>query len=217
MKEQKAVTVHQAKVTDNQDPDGLGRIRLSICTVEGGADIESDWLPVITPFAGNESGLFSLPEVDDIVAAMFFDSSFQDGIVLGCFYNESLPPPKTEENSDGDLNDDGNNSLHFVRSRSGLRIILDDTDGEEKIQLLSTDAKTRFEILVGDELINIETDKDLFIGADGVISIAAEELSITTEKAMDISCDSAQCESSKDISIEGSSNLTLEGQTIKLN
>ena len=217
MQEHKNITVNQAVVTDNQDPDGLGRIRVAVCTVDGGCDIESDWIPVLSPFAGNESGIFALPEVEDVVAAMFFDSTFSDGIILGALYNENLLPPKTEENSDGDLNDDGNNNLHFVRSRSGLRIILDDTDGEEKIQLLNTDAKTRFEILVGDELINIETDKDIHIGADGVINIEAEELNITTEKAMDISCDSATYESSKDISIEGSKNLTLEGQTIKLN
>ncbi|MBN2735364.1 MAG: rhs element Vgr protein [Spirochaetales bacterium] len=204
-------------VCDNQDPDGLGRIKVSLPELEGGADTQSDWLPVLTPFAGDSIGAFCLPELEDVVVVMFFDKELEKGVVLGSMYNQNIKPPVTEENSDADLNDDGNNSLHFVRSRSGLRIILDDTDGEEKIQLLSPDAKTRIEMLIGDELINIETDKDLSINAKGVISFDAEEIEFKAEKAFSLEAENIKQESSKDITIEGSNSISLEGQSIKLN
>ncbi len=204
-------------VTDNQDPDKLGRVKVSIPEIEGGADTQSDWLPVLSPFSGEETGVFCLPELEDIVVVMFFDGTLEKGVVLGSLYNQNMTPPLTEENSDADLNDDGNNSLHFIRSRSGLRIILDDTDGEEKIQLLSPDAATRIEMLMGDELMNIETDKDISISAKGVISIEAEEIEFKAEKALTMEAENIKQEGSKDITVKGDKSVALEGSSVKLN
>lgn len=213
----KEANFYHGIVTDNQDPDGLGRIKVSLPELEGGADTQSDWLPVLSPFSGAEIGVFCLPELEDIVIVMFFDKELEKGVVIGSMYNQNMTPPLTEENSDGDLNDDGNNALHFVRSRSGLRIILDDTDGEEKIQLLSPDAATRIEMLIGDELINIETDKDLSISAKGVISIEAEEIEFKAEKAVTIEAENIKQEASKDITVEGGNSVAIEGSSVKLN
>lgn len=204
-------------VTNNEDEDSLGRIKVSIPEIEGGADTETDWLPVLSPFSGEEIGTFCLPELEDVVVVMFMDKELEKGVVLGSVYNQNIKPPKTEENSGADLNDDGKNSLHFIRSRSGLRIILDDTDGEEKIQLLGPDAKNRIEMLIGDELLNIETDKDISISADGIISFEAEEIEFKAEKALSMEADNIKQESSKDITIKGDSSVTLEGNAVKLN
>ena len=42
-------------------------------------------------------------------------------------------------------------------------IIFDDKKGEEKIQILASDKKTRLEFLAKDKLMKLDTDKDIKI------------------------------------------------------
>jgi uncharacterized protein involved in type VI secretion and phage assembly len=100
---------------------------------------ETNWLPVMSPFAGEEKGLFCLPDVGDLVVVAFLDNSYRRGYILGSLWTQNTPLPLSEENGDADLNGDGNNALKMFRSKSGQRIILDDTEGAEKIQILNPD------------------------------------------------------------------------------
>ena len=209
--------LYYCTVCDNQDPDGMGRIRVSLPEIDGGSDIQTDWLPVLSPFTGDQSGFFALPETDDIVGVLFMDNELQKGIVLGSLWNSTQLPPASEENADGDFNDDGNNNLHFIRSRSGLRIILDDSDGEEKIQLLSTDASTRLEILVGEEMLNIETEGDITISAKGGLNIEAEEIQTSTEDALSMESENLQQKAGSDSEFKGDSGIAMEGNGVGLN
>lgn len=195
----------------------MGRIRVSLPEIDGGSDIQTDWLPVLSPFTGDQSGFFALPETDDIVGVLFMDNELQKGIVLGSLWNSTQLPPASEENADGDFNDDGNNNLHFIRSRSGLRIILDDSDGEEKIQLLSTDASTRLEILVGEEMLNIETEGDITISAKGGLNIEAEEIQTSTEDALSMESENLQQKAGSDSEFKGDSGIAMEGNGVGLN
>jgi uncharacterized protein YpmB len=109
------------------------------------------------------TGAAVLPEVDTPVLVVSLDRYRTKMIALPCPYTEKHKPPETEENSDADLNQDGKNSLHFFKSRSGYQIIIDDTEGNEKVQILSPDKNTRIELDSANELITIETDKDVSI------------------------------------------------------
>ncbi|WP_020614524.1 phage baseplate assembly protein V [Sediminispirochaeta bajacaliforniensis] len=211
------VCMYHGIVTDNQDPDGLGRVRISLPEIQGGDQSQTNWLPILTPFAGNQTGGFFLPEIEDVVIALFFDDGLEQGVVLGAAWNHNHMPPATEENSAADLNDDGTNSLHFLRSRSGMRIILDDSDGEEKLQLLNTDATTRVEMLVGEEILNIETEADINISSGGVINIEAEEISISTENELSFASDALGIESDGDTTLSASGNLGIEGNGVAMN
>jgi phage baseplate assembly protein gpV len=202
-------------VIDCEDPDKLGRIKVSI--ESSGEEIESDWLPMLTLHAGTESGFFAMPDVDDQVIVAYLDHHHQNGVVLGGIWNPDNPPPQTEENADSDLNADGKNNLKFYRSNSGLRLIFDDTEGKEKIQLLNTDAKTRFEFDVAEELINIETDQDISIIAKKNIAIEAEEIEIKTEKATGIEADGLSLKSSKELETKSDNDTSITGSNIVLN
>ena len=136
---------------------------------------------------------------------------------MGSIWSNEVKPPETEENSDADLNSDGNNSLHFIKSRAGNLIILDDTDSKEKIQFISADKKSRFEFSAEDELINIETENDIQIHAEKSLTIEAEEIEIKSSKQMNISVDEFQTKVSKDLSIESDKDITLKGSGIALN
>ncbi|MBN2440170.1 MAG: rhs element Vgr protein [Spirochaetales bacterium] len=203
-------------VTDNADPDGLGRVKVKLSVL--GEDIETNWIPVMTLYASSECGAFFLPEIDDQVVVAFLNDNPEQGVVLGSVWSENALPPETGENTGSDLNQDDENNLKFIKSRSGHQIILDDKDGEEKIQILAADGATRFEFLAKDELINIETDKDLRISAGGKLSIEAEEGEFTFDKGLKIEADKIAEESkSKNIESIASQSMQVEGSSVKIN
>ncbi|MDP9293728.1 MAG: VgrG-related protein, partial [Actinomycetota bacterium] len=67
-------------VTANDDPDGIGRVRVKI-PVLSDSD-ESWWARVLTPSAGASHGIYSLPAVDDEVIIGFENGNTQRPYVL---------------------------------------------------------------------------------------------------------------------------------------
>lgn len=57
---------YRAIVTDNQDPDNLGRIRAEVYGYNEKRNI-TPWVWPCTPFAGNDHGMYFVPELDSIV------------------------------------------------------------------------------------------------------------------------------------------------------
>ena len=49
-------------VTDNQDPNNLSRIKVKVPDVLG--DVESGWALPCSPYTGNGTGMFTVPEPD---------------------------------------------------------------------------------------------------------------------------------------------------------
>lgn len=204
-----------AKVTDNKDEDGLNRIKITAKLKE---EVVSFWVPYLSCAAGNGIGFSSLPDIDDQVLVLAFGTSRDRQIALGSFWNENSAPPETGENSDADLNSDGNNSLNFFKSRAENLFIFDDTDGKEKIQMILSGKKTRFELDNENELINIETDKDFSINAKGKISIETEEeINFKAKKAYNIECEDFALKASKDANLESTKDMSLKGSGIALN
>lgn len=202
------------KVCDNKDPDGLNRIRVTKNEEE---EVSSEWIPVLTQFAGPDTGLSMIPDIDDQVLVVTLDYQNNRKIALGSLWNENALPPKTEENSAADLNDDGKNSLHFIKSRSGNMFIMDDTEDAGKIQLITADGKTRFEFSVNEELISLKTESDLAISAKGTIHITADEVSLTAKKKLNLSAEELQIAGKKKMDITASQDLSLKGSGIALN
>jgi uncharacterized protein involved in type VI secretion and phage assembly len=202
------------KVSDNKDPDSLNRVKV---TILGEKETVSDWLPVITPLAGADCGISILPEVDDMVLIVSLDGNNIKKAVIGSVWFSGSEAPVTNENTDADLNQDGKNSLKFFKSKSGSMFIFDDTEGEEKIQIISSDGKSRFEFLNADEIINLETEADISIGAKGIVSIQAEEIEITSEKQINVSGEEMQFSAKKTMDISSDKDISIKGSGIALN
>ncbi|MDQ3855312.1 MAG: phage baseplate assembly protein V, partial [Chloroflexota bacterium] len=112
-------------VTNNQDPDGLGRVKVKFPWLSD--EDESSWARIVTPMAGNDRGLYFLPEVDDEVLVAFEHGDVRFPYVLGALWNGKDKPPES--------NDDGRNDQRTIKSRSGHIIRLDDGD-EAKLEIL---------------------------------------------------------------------------------
>jgi len=178
-------------VTNNQDPDGMGRVKLRFPWLEEGT--ESDWTRIATPMAGGDRGMFFLPEVNDEVLVSFEHGDLNRPYVLGSLWNGEDSPPET--------NSDGRNNIRKIRSRSGHEIIFDDNDaaGQEKLEIHTNAGHT---ILMddssGQEKLEI-TDKT------GNNTITLEMNGITLSSSTDLNIEATN------ISIRANASLTLEG------
>lgn len=203
-----------ATVTDNKDPDSLHRVRV---TKLGEEDAVTEWVPVVTQYSGNAAGLSSLPDVDEEVLVVALDPSGARKAVIGSVWSTASAPPETGENGDADLNADGKNALHFIKSKAGSMLILDDSEGKEKIQIIAPDGKARIEFSVADELVTLDTENDVTIGAKGNITIQAEEISITSKKAMSLTGEEIAVAAKKKLDITADQDITIKGSGIALN
>ena len=72
-------------VTNNQDPDDMGRVRVQYPAL--GPDAEGAWARVVTPSAGNARGILMLPVVGEEVLIGFEHDDTTRPYVLGSLFN----------------------------------------------------------------------------------------------------------------------------------
>jgi uncharacterized protein involved in type VI secretion and phage assembly len=77
-------------VTNNNDPEGLGRVRVSYPAL--GPDVEGAWARVATPSAGKQRGLLMLPVVGEEVLVGFEGDNTTRPYVLGSLFNGKDTP-----------------------------------------------------------------------------------------------------------------------------
>ena len=128
--------VYPALVIDIVDPDGQGRVKVSLpwSPDSDGAAYEV-WARLATMMAGNNRGTWFIPDVDDEVLVMFEAGDPRHPYVVGALWNGRDAPP---ESMDGG----GNNYLKTIRSRNGVKVVLDDTDGQETLTLETPGGQT---------------------------------------------------------------------------
>lgn len=114
-----------AIITNTKDPDGMGRVK--IVYPWNTDDGESYWARVMSFYAGDERGALFLPEVDDEVLVIFEQGNMLSPIIIGSLWSSNS---KLSE-----MNNDGQNNIKKIKSRSGHEIIFDDTIGGEKLTM----------------------------------------------------------------------------------
>jgi uncharacterized protein involved in type VI secretion and phage assembly len=113
--------VYVGLVTDVQDPDGQGRVRVRLpWTTDPEGEAFEIWARVATLMAGSDRGTWFIPEPDDEVILAFEGGCPWSPIVVGAVWNGVDAPPESM---------DANNNIRSITSRSGIRVTFDDTDG----------------------------------------------------------------------------------------
>jgi uncharacterized protein involved in type VI secretion and phage assembly len=102
-------------VTNSDDPDGLGRVRVSFPAF---GDVETDWLGVLSAGAGGHKGLLMIPEVGDGVLVLCTNGDPAQGVVVGGLYGTQKLPC--------DAIKDGARQHFTLRSPGGQFVMLDD-------------------------------------------------------------------------------------------
>ena len=76
-------------VTRVDDPEGIGRVQVSLPAFDG---VQTDWMNVLMLGAGGEKGLMIMPDVDDRVVVLCAQEDPAQGVVLGGLYGVTGPP-----------------------------------------------------------------------------------------------------------------------------
>jgi uncharacterized protein involved in type VI secretion and phage assembly len=183
-------------VTNNKDPDGLGRIKVKFPWLSG--EEESYWARVLTLMAGKDRGIYFLPEVDDEVLVAFEQGDMAFPYILGALWNGKDKPPMK--------NDDGKNNQRIIKSRSGHMIVLDDTDGEEKIIIQDKTGKNQIVINSKENKMNIKVEKDLTIETKGKIILKSSDDDVSIE------CKNFLIKTQQNYKLEVGSNCTIKAK-----
>ncbi|HJH30281.1 MAG TPA: phage tail protein [Methanosarcinaceae archaeon] len=188
-------------VTNNKDPEGIGRIRVKFPWLSD--EDESNWARVASLMAGKDRGIFILPEIDDEVLVVFEHGDINVPYVIGSLWNGKDVPPE--------INTDGKNNIRMMKSRSGHVIRIDDTDGNEKIEIVDKTEKNMITIDTENNKISIISNKDIEMSApNGKITIDAMDIEIKSSTATKI-------EASAGMDLKASGNVNVKGATINLN
>jgi len=155
-------------VTNNQDPDGLGRVKVKFPWLSDGD--ESHWARLASPMAGKGRGLYLLPEVDDEVLVVFEQGQLDRPFIIGALWNGEDDPPAG--------NDDGKNNLRMLKSRSGHTVTLDDTEGSEKIIVSDKSGKSTLVFDSAKSSITISAGQDLILSAKGDLTIDCKRFAV---------------------------------------
>jgi len=125
-------------VCQNQDPENLDRIKVRFPWIDGGDVDQTHWAQLLTPMSGKQFGWYTLPDIDDVVVVMFIAGDYAQPVVIGGVWSTADFSPET--------NEDGKNNFRGYRSRSGHRMLLDDSG---KIKVVFADKTGKNMIGIG--------------------------------------------------------------------
>ena len=206
-------------VTDNRDPECLGRVRISLDALIPGS--ESTWLPVAGGSRKGGAGLWTLPEIGTQALAVFTAADRSRGYVLGFIYDRQHRPPEHSTESSAEST---------VLQTRKHRIEITDEDGKEEIRIESAEGRMRVSIgksggikvenelgginikcrnfkCEGEGEIHLATKKTLTARTDDALKIkAGGSLNITSDKAVNLK--------GKNIKMSGTKGVTAEGKQL---
>jgi uncharacterized protein involved in type VI secretion and phage assembly len=187
-------------VSQNQDPEGLGRVKIRFPWREN--PDESHWARIAVLMAGKERGTWFLPEVGDEVLVACDAERIEHPYILGALWNGKEPPPET--------NSDGRNDIRKIRSRSGHEIIFDD-GSQGRIDIHLKDKKRQ--VLLDPDGIVIKDDSGNEIeikSLPGTITIKSKSKLSIQSNIIDIKADAS-------MTLQATGTLTIQGALVKIN
>jgi phage baseplate assembly protein V len=188
-------------VTNNQDSEGLGRVKLKFPWISD--QEESNWARVAAPMAGNDRGFYFLPEVGDEVLVAFEQGDINHPFVVGALWNGQDKPPAK--------NDDGKNDLRLIKSRSGHTIKLNDQSGQETIEIIDKSGNNKIAIDTANNTITIASNKDIKLSApQGSITLDAQNIEVKASTTIRV-------KATTEANIEADAQLNLKAEMINLN
>lgn len=187
-------------VTNNDDPQGIGRVKVKFPVISD--NDESYWARLAAPMAGPDRGAEFLPEVGDEVLVAFERGDINYPYILGALWSSGrVPPEKTPDAQ----------KKYTMRSRRGLLIRMDDTPGDEKIEIYDKPKDNSIVIYVKDNKIEIIAKSEISITAKGgKLKLKGNGVEISSDADVTI-------EAGAGMDLKSSAQMKLKGATIDLN
>ena len=173
--------VYPALVTDIKDPDSQGRVKIKLPWSPDGASATCElWARLATMMGGNNRGTWFIPDVDDEVLVCFEGGHAFRPYVVGALWNGKDSPPESMDGS-------GNNYKKVICSRNGVKVTLDDQDGQEQM-ILETPGGQKITLKDGPGTVTIEDSNGnsvklesagITINASAKVTVQASQVSVS--------------------------------------
>jgi uncharacterized protein involved in type VI secretion and phage assembly len=145
--------VQVALVTQNDDPQGLGRVRVKY--PELGEDTEGWWARIAGPGAGRDRGLLMTPNVGDEVLVAFEHGDVRRPFVIGALWNG--------EDTPGEL----------VQTDGSFRLRSAETVGAKADKSMTLEAVDELTVKVGDASVVLKKDGSITIKSSAAMTLDA--------------------------------------------
>jgi uncharacterized protein involved in type VI secretion and phage assembly len=202
--------LHYAIVTQNKDPDNLDRIKVRLPWLDAGDTDQTHWAQLLTPMEGGKFGWYVLPDIDDVVVVMFIGGDSSQPVIIGGVWSKPDFSPET--------NEDGANNFRGYRSRSGHRMVFDDTKSGTKLWF--ADKTTKLMVGMGKFAKdgagpNICAVWKPPMSGDGGVSISSMEgkMEITAKTKLTIKGENIKLNAKTTIDIKAGADLQMEGSS----
>jgi uncharacterized protein involved in type VI secretion and phage assembly len=193
-------------VEDNQDPDGMHRIKVRYPVDEY---VYVTWCRMITPMGGPGRGLVILPDIGtEVLLVMSYQTN--NAYVIGGVYNGAADKPEPYHN------DDGQDNRRIFWSRNGHMIDFDDTAGAERIGIGAL-ASARLDVTSGPihHVFDAAQKKITEVCAGTTLYEGKQKVSITC-KNFTLQSDQVQLSAGSDTSIFASTVTIKSGGVIRV-
>ncbi len=200
-----------AVVTDTNDPDGLGRIRVRFFWQT--EKDQTPWLRIVTPYAGKNKGFYFVPEIGEEVLIGFENANAQKPYVIGSHFTGKSKPDDWKSDK---------NFLKALRTKSGHTIEFNDENGKETITIHDKDKVNTILFSSHSKELVMECKGDLKINAQN-IQITAEKdfnldvkgkILVSSQKETEVSAvGNVKLKSNKNIAVEAMSNLNAKANS----
>lgn len=195
-------SVVPAVVTQNDDPEKLGRVKVRFPWMDDQQD--SDWVHVASPSAGKQRGLFFVPEVDDLVLIAFAFGRVDRAYVLGSLWSTADKPPAEERHK------------RTIKSVSGHLITLDDTEDAESISIVDKSGKNKIVLDAKNNSITIESDGELTIKAKGKLALSSDDDVSILGKTVSVEATGKAVLKGSEVAIDGPSGVKVNNGALEV-
>lgn len=209
----------------------------------------STWARIATFMAGPDRGAFFLPEIDDEVLVAFEHGDIRRPFIIGSLWNGKDKSIHTNESQDGKNNyrsimsrsghilqfvdnDEGKERIVLqtkvkpdetqkdAESRDGHFIVIEHTDGKEKIEIYDRTQKNYVLIDSTNKKITVQSKEgDILLSApQGKITIEAKELETKSSAKTTIKANGAMSiNGQQTMEVKATSTMTIKGAQVKIN
>jgi uncharacterized protein involved in type VI secretion and phage assembly len=213
--------------------DYRAKVRFPTLPNGGASGEESHWCRIVT-HAGNERGMYWMPEVEDEVLVSFIHGDFNQGVILGGLWNGQDKPIYSAKDASGKVteanfqgkNEAKKNDLRAMRSRCGHQFIFNDNKDEPRVALHSAqkhrivlddkdNKPTQIEIYDGKEenyiLIDTKNKKITIESKTGDMLLKCKEKFTVEAKNIEMKSDeNTKITVGKNFEMKASSNMTIK-------